>query len=78
MLKLTNKETIVMDKLLNGRSKGLIDQPGETGQNQMAAENLVHQPNVRNFSNLAPFNNCAVVRRQWKQPKIVPSPEAIS
>ena len=78
MLKLTNKETIVMDKLLNGRSKGLVDQPGEADQNQMAAENLVHQPNVRNFSNLTPFNNCAVVRRQWKQPKIVPSPKAIS
>ena len=77
MLKLTNKKPIVMDKFLNGRSKGLIDQPGEIGKNQVEAKNLVHQPNVGHFSNLTPFNNCTVVRRQWKQPRIVPSSKAI-
>ena len=35
MLKLTNEETIVMDKLLDGCSKGLVNQP-EKKQVKMA------------------------------------------
>ena len=62
-----------MNKFLNGRSESLIDKPGKHRCD--GEDSFVDQPNVRYFSNLAPFHNGTVVRSQWKKPKIVPIPK---
>ena len=67
LFKLTNKKAIVVDELLDGRTKGLIDEPEEQGY--IGAKYFIYQPNVRHLPSLTPFNNCTVVRSQWEKPR---------